>query len=294
MSSPVLTDRFFHCRNIATKLKALSQLLKHDSDDPGMYSLSLSLSLSLSKMHTHTHTHTHRGFFCVCPFDSATVPTIHTESMEFPTLTFGSPINSDSQAVFLQLTSHMEEYSNEEGLFRKSGSHSRVEQLTNDLSTRPFHEIVSSGEYLAHDYASALKQYLSDLPEPLMATNHMEAYRQIAGMLLFLSASSYYISLSLSVLLSLSPMSVCFYSEFSEASKKTLCLQLLVLLLPPASHMALSHLLVLLSSVAKCQENKMDPHNLALIFTPSLFFSKTVRWLTLGNLFSASTLYCVV
>ena len=77
----------------------------------------------------------------------------------------------------------MEEYVREEGLFRKSGSHSRVEQLVNDLSTRPFHEILTNGGYRAHDFASVLKQYLSDLPEPLMTMNHMEAYRQVTGML---------------------------------------------------------------------------------------------------------------
>ena len=76
----------------------------------------------------------------------------------------------------------MEEYVGEEGLFRKSGSHSRVEQLINDLSTRPFREIVAKGGYRAHDFASVLKQYLSDLPEPLMTVNHMEAYRQVTGM----------------------------------------------------------------------------------------------------------------
>lgn len=61
-------------------------------------------------------------------------------------------------------------------------------------------------------------------------------------------------------------------------SKKTLCLQLLVLLLPPTHHVALSHLLGLLSTVAQCQENRMDAHNLALIFAPTLFCSKTVSY----------------
>ena len=81
----------------------------------------------------------------------------------------------------MQLTSHLEECASEEGLFRKSGSRSRVEQLVHELSTRPFHEIAAEKSYRPHDFATVLKQYLSDLPEALMMNNHIEAYRQAAG-----------------------------------------------------------------------------------------------------------------
>ena len=56
-----------------------------------------------------------------------------------------------------------------------------MEHLVHELSTRPFHETASNRAYHPHDYASVLKQYLGDLPEALMMTNHMEAYRQVAG-----------------------------------------------------------------------------------------------------------------
>lgn len=99
----------------------------------------------------------------------------------FPTLTFGSPINSDSQIVLLQFMSHMENFAYEEGVFRKPGSHSRVEQLIHDLGAQPFDSVIANKNYMAADYASVLKSYFKDLPEPLMLRRHMEAYKQASG-----------------------------------------------------------------------------------------------------------------
>ena len=75
----------------------------------------------------------------------------------------------------------MEEYVTEEGLFRKSGSKVRVEQLAQQLSRTPFHIIACNPSYTAHDYASVLKHYFSELPEPLMLQRNSEAYHQATG-----------------------------------------------------------------------------------------------------------------
>lgn len=83
--------------------------------------------------------------------------------------------------MLLQLVGHMEEYATEEGLFRKPGSKSRVEQLAQELARTPFHFVASNPSYTAHDYASVLKHYFSELPEPLMLQRNSEAYHQAAG-----------------------------------------------------------------------------------------------------------------
>lgn len=77
--------------------------------------------------------------------------------------------------------SHMETFASEEGMFRKSGSHSRIEQLMQDLGTLPLHQVLSNDIYGPADYASVLKAYFKSLPEPLMLRKHMEAYKQASG-----------------------------------------------------------------------------------------------------------------
>ena len=45
-----------------------------------------------------------------------------------------------------------------------------------------------------------------------------------------------------------------------------------MLLLPPSHHTVLSHLLHLLSIISHTEESRMNAHNLAVIFGPTLFF----------------------
>lgn len=163
-----------------------------------------------------------------------------SDGSTFPIMTFGSSITPDSQSVFLQLLSHMEMFTSEEGIFRKPGSHSRIEQLVHDLGTHPFHSVVSNDMYTPHDYASVLKLFFNELPEPLMLNRHLEAYAQA--------------------------------SEVKCDITRTLCLQLLILLLPPTHHMILSNLLQFLSIISHTEESKMNAHNLSVVFAPTLFF----------------------
>ena len=76
----------------------------------------------------------------------------------------------------------------------------------------------------------------------------------------------------------------CIPTDLSKDSSRTLCLQLLVLLLPPAHHNVLYQLLQFLSVIAHTIDNKMDAHNLSVVFAPTLFFDiKCVSNSTFNN-----------
>ena len=96
-------------------------------------------------------------------------------------LQFGSPMTDHSHLVLLQIMAHIETFSGREGIFRKSGSKQRVDKLVRDLREKDFEEILLSGVYKPHDYTSMLKQFFSELPEPLFLKRHLEAYMQTSG-----------------------------------------------------------------------------------------------------------------
>ena len=72
-----------------------------------------------------------------------------------------------------------------EGLFRVPGSKLRVTRLAEELTDSDWTSILSDSSYKPHDFASVLKQYLIDLPESLLPGNHLEAYLQVAGVLVY-------------------------------------------------------------------------------------------------------------
>lgn len=96
-------------------------------------------------------------------------------------LSFGSAITEAGQDLLLQLISHMTVYVASEGLFRKSGNKSRMEQLVKGLEEGQFESIILNQSYHANDFASVLKQYFSELPEPLLLKRHLSAYLQASG-----------------------------------------------------------------------------------------------------------------
>lgn len=75
----------------------------------------------------------------------------------------------------------MNTFVSREGLFRKSGNKGRMEQLVKGLEGGEFGDHVFKAGYNAHDFASVLKQYFSELPEPLLLKRHLNAYLQTAG-----------------------------------------------------------------------------------------------------------------
>lgn len=100
----------------------------------------------------------------------------------FPTLQFGTSIDVPGQDVLVKLMAHIETFCDEEGIFRKSGSHSRIEQMISDLGSLPFESVASNPLYSPPDFSSVLKHYFKELPEPLLLRKHLEAYRQASGM----------------------------------------------------------------------------------------------------------------
>ena len=97
-------------------------------------------------------------------------------------LVFGATLTSSSQIVLLQIMTHVEGFVSHEGIFRKSGSKPRVDQLVQDLREKDFQDILLSGHYKPHDYTSMLKQFFSELQEPLFLKRHLGAYMQTSGM----------------------------------------------------------------------------------------------------------------
>lgn len=68
-----------------------------------------------------------------------------------------------------------------EGVFRKPGNKLRVSQLVEELSKGRLPEVLQDSLPHPHDLASILKQYFSELQEPLLLTRHLDAYLQVAG-----------------------------------------------------------------------------------------------------------------
>lgn len=67
-----------------------------------------------------------------------------------------------------------------EGVFRVSGSLERQKELREWLDNGELPSNLES-KYFVHDYAAVLKNFLSELPEPLMMEKYYNVYLQIAG-----------------------------------------------------------------------------------------------------------------
>ena len=67
-------------------------------------------------------------------------------------------------------------------------------------------------------------------------------------------------------------------ADLASQAATTKSLQLLMLMLPPSHRIVAQHLLQLLSFVASSADrSKMDAHNLALVFAPTLFLSGALK-----------------
>ena len=66
-------------------------------------------------------------------------------------------------------------------MFRKPGNKLRVDQLVDELSKGRFYEVLQDSASHPHDLASILKQYFSELQEPLLLSRHLDAYLQVTG-----------------------------------------------------------------------------------------------------------------
>ncbi|XP_052903389.1 serine-rich adhesin for platelets [Anopheles moucheti] len=149
-----------------------------------------------------------------------------------------------------QLIAFLEQEENisQEGIFRKTGSLTRQNELKNLLLQGNMLPLDGTG-YTAHDCASVLKSFLADLPEPLLTELYYPAYCQVADL---------------------------FHSkEASQATRSDVrllnALQLLLLLLPEENNILLRHIIELLHLTIQHEAtNKMSAVNLATLFTPHL------------------------
>ncbi|XP_043928488.1 rho GTPase-activating protein 6 isoform X2 [Protopterus annectens] len=143
---------------------------------------------------------------------------------------------------------HLEKYGLQTvGIFRVGSSKKRVRQLREEFDRGV--DVVLDEEHSVHDVAALLKEFLRDMPDPLLTRELYTAF--INTMLL-------------------------------EPEEQLIVLQLLVYLLPPCNCDTLNRLLQFLSTVAKHADdtmdkdgqeitgNKMTSLNLATIFGPNL------------------------
>ncbi|ULU01622.1 hypothetical protein L3Y34_001736 [Caenorhabditis briggsae] len=131
------------------------------------------------------------------------------------------------------------------GIFRKNGVKSRIAELRSIIESYSGNTDVFVGENIldstqVHDVADLLKQYLRDLPEPLMTIKMSEVFANIC-------------------------------SVVPDVDRMT-SLQYAILLLPDENREALKTLLLFLKEVSRnSQVNNMTAQNLSVCFTPSLF-----------------------
>lgn len=134
----------------------------------------------------------------------------------------------------------------QEGIFRKTGSLSRQNELKNAL-VQGISISLENGDFTAHDCASVLKSFLADLSEPLLTELYYPAYCQVAEF--------------------------C-HSKDSLAVREDRLLnaiQLLFLLLPRENNILLKYLIdMLYKTIQHEATNKMSADNLATLFTPHL------------------------
>ncbi|XP_013173639.1 PREDICTED: rho GTPase-activating protein 19 isoform X2 [Papilio xuthus] len=132
----------------------------------------------------------------------------------------------------------------QEGIFRRTGSLSRQQELRQLLVTGSSLGL-DEGKFSVHDCASVLKGFLAELPQPLLMDQYYQTYCTLAAQ----------------------------YPPNAESSTTKLltALQLLLLLLTPSHRNFLQRLLLLLSTVADHEaSNRMSPDTLATMFTPHL------------------------
>ncbi|EYB95370.1 hypothetical protein Y032_0160g3321 [Ancylostoma ceylanicum] len=130
------------------------------------------------------------------------------------------------------------------GIFRKNGVKSRILEVRalcdRDADADVFVDENRLDPGQVHDVADMLKQYLRELPEPLMTARLSETFANI-------------------------------FIHVPE-NERLLALQYAILLLPDENREALQTLLLFLSDISKHSDNNSMPaQNLAVCFTPSLF-----------------------
>ncbi|XP_056285280.1 rho GTPase-activating protein 6-like isoform X2 [Pseudoliparis swirei] len=163
-----------------------------------------------------------------------------------------NPIYRQMPRVVDLCCQHLEKYGlNTVGIFRVGSSKKRVRQLREDFDQG--WAVHLDEEHNVHDVAALLKEFLRDMPDPLLTRELYTAFIN---------------------------------TKLLDSSDQESAIQLLIFLLPPCNSDTLQRLLCLLSTVAANAEdrldtdgqeitgNKMTSLNLATIFGPNLLHKK--------------------
>ncbi|GFS18191.1 rho GTPase-activating protein 18 [Elysia marginata] len=152
-----------------------------------------------------------------------------------------SPSNSKVPIVFQAMITFLEkEGLSTEGILRVSGADSRAKQLRHDLEEKFYQGLFSWGDCGPHDVAMVMKQFLRELPIPLLLYEYLDAFPQI--------------------------------SCIPKTLEQLKALNLLILLLPEENRETLKVLLRFLRAIiSHSNQNKMGLNNVAMIMAPNLF-----------------------
>ncbi|XP_052703062.1 rho GTPase-activating protein 19-like isoform X3 [Crassostrea angulata] len=163
---------------------------------------------------------------------------------------FGAPLSNENVARIYPLIEFLSRPENlkTEGLFRKTGNVAR-QRLLKEWLNEGVDLILDQESFTPHDCATVLKNYLSELPDPLLTERHYQAHLQVVEMM----------------------SHVVLETEKTKArSKQIKGLQLLFLALPPTNCLLLECLIDMLHRVSRISENMMTAQSLGTVFAPCL------------------------
>lgn len=156
--------------------------------------------------------------------------------------------NTRIPLVFQEIMSYLVKSSlDTEGILRVPGSTSRVKQLRQELEDRFYQgTFIWADDLTPNDVATLMKQFLRDLPVPLLTEEYIEAFAQVENL--------------------------------PDKKQQLHALNLLILLLPNVHRDTLSVLLEFLRKIIhNSNTNKMSLNNVAMIMAPNLFMAPKVR-----------------
>lgn len=161
----------------------------------------------------------------------------HDEEEELQLEGVDRPNRPQVPALVVTCVQHLEKHLDTVGLFRKSTSKKRVRQLREEFDQGTMLEI--DPETCPHDVATLLKEYLRDLPEPLLCRRLYQPFVRT--------------------------------QKIRNRRFQFEAISCLVQLLPEAHRDTLYFILKFLAKVARFADaNKMDSNNLATVFAPNI------------------------
>merc|ERR1719234_2164071 len=163
----------------------------------------------------------------------------------------GVPLTQEGVCQVYQIIEYLGRPHNitQEGLFRKHGNLKKQQALKERLN-RGIPLDLDDCEFSVHECASVLKQFLANLPQPILTEAYFRAHCQVPLLV---------------------KESMTEDEKEIAVEKQVSCIQLLFQLIPPVHLALLKDLLLFLQAVAaKESEHKMNSANLATMFSTHL------------------------